>query len=95
MHGETMKFIFAVYQLRLFVRPVDIIFLPEIILIHFSFGIVLQAQTCEKKIYFLSPSVSMTPVDTSVECTKTEIWGSTTGLLCCSFIFAYSSHLNP
>jgi hypothetical protein len=41
------KFIFAVYQLRLFITPVVIAFLPEIILMYFSFGIVFQAQTCE------------------------------------------------
>jgi hypothetical protein len=35
----------------------------------------------------------MVPVDNSVELPKTKIWGWREGLLCCSFIFAYLSHV--
>jgi len=36
---------------------------------------------------FVSPYVWMTSVDTSNEWPKTEIWGWSKVLLCCSFIF--------
>jgi len=52
---------------------VSISFLPEIILIDFYWKWVYKFK-CVNKI-FISSSVWMIPVDTSVEWPKTEIWG--------------------
>jgi hypothetical protein len=52
---------------------VSINFLPEIILIDFYWKQVYKFK-CVNKI-FISSSVWMIPVYTSVECPETEIWG--------------------
>jgi hypothetical protein len=58
----------------------------------FLYQIGLQTRMCE---WFISPSVWIIKVDTSVEWPKTESWGWAEGFfLCCSFIFTYLSNLN-